>query len=150
MANIQMKTIKFPGIDETYTIPTAPEHVGAKPADWMPTAEEVGAFPVKYVPGGFAAYAVNIGGTGSVRFRAAAYLMMMCRLTGAAATSPSVYAITAYNEYRAPLVTELSVGTNITVFTGGDNTNGWYIEITCNHAAGATVYLFGNCIPNFI
>ena len=50
MANIPMKTIKFPGLEGTYTIPTAPEHIGAKPADWMPTAEEVGARPADWMP----------------------------------------------------------------------------------------------------
>lgn len=32
MANIPMKTLKLHGLEDTYTIPTAPEHIGAAPA----------------------------------------------------------------------------------------------------------------------
>jgi hypothetical protein len=32
MSNIPARTFKFPGLEETYTIPTAPEHIGAAPA----------------------------------------------------------------------------------------------------------------------
>ena len=34
MANIPMKTIRLHGLDDTYTIPTAPEHIGAAPAGY--------------------------------------------------------------------------------------------------------------------
>ena len=34
MANIPMRTLKIPGLADTYTIPTAPEHIGAAPAGY--------------------------------------------------------------------------------------------------------------------
>lgn len=34
MANIPMKTLRLHGLDDTYTIPTAPEHIGAAPAGY--------------------------------------------------------------------------------------------------------------------
>lgn len=50
MANIPMQTIKFPGLEGIYTIPTTAEQVGARPDTWMPTAEEVGARPNDWMP----------------------------------------------------------------------------------------------------
>ena len=104
---------------------------------------------MEYVTGGLAAFSRNLGGISNVRFRTSAYLILVCRLTGAAASTTAVYVVAGYNEYRAPILTQLSAGTGIEVKVEGDNTNGWYVNVGCTNAAGAVMYLLGNCIPTF-
>lgn len=47
MADKFLKTLKLPGIDEPYKIPQTAADVGARPVDWMPTAEDVGAISME-------------------------------------------------------------------------------------------------------
>lgn len=40
-----LKTLKFPGLDKIYDIPTTAEDVGARSSNWLPTIAEIGAAP---------------------------------------------------------------------------------------------------------
>jgi len=93
---------------------------------------------------------VQIQGGGSVRFRIDSYMLMMCRCVATTVSSAAVYAFMGYHEFRAPAVTELSVGSSITISTGGDDTNGWFIEVHNNHSMPANMHLIGSCIPTFL
>ena len=110
----------------------------------------LGAVPMSYFPGGISTHSIRLADNESVKFRAAAHLLMIGRKHHTGATSPAAYVISAYSEGRAPVIKELSAGEDITVSTGGDNTNGWYVEVTCTYSSGGSIYLIGNCIPNII
>ena len=114
------------------------------------TAKQIGAAPAADLPNTFSRN-LTVGTGQSIRFRISWHLFMVGRVMAAAnVSSAAVYALTSYNEYRAPIVTELSVGTGITVATGGDNNTGWYIEVTNNGGSTASLFLIGNCIPTII
>lgn len=95
-------------------------------------------------------YVLHLSAGRSVKFSVSAHLLMYGRYQ-ASATAAAVYAFTSYAAIRAPIVTVLSAGTYITVATGGDNTNGWYIEVSnTSTSADCALYLVGNCVPTII
>ena len=62
----------------------------------------------------------------------------------------AVYGIGAYSHIRAPIIAELSKGSNITVSSGGDNSNGWYIEVTNTSQGSASFFTVGSAVPVYI
>ena len=213
MDHIPMKTIQFPGLEGVYTIPSAPEHIGAVPKTitisatgtslddykeegtyYFPTATQTVNIPygtngwlkviangtnVKQIwyrsgtPGtndfqtairthtnttgwgewtkvltskdgtdifnamglqGFSSSYYTIPAGGTIRVAVPGIHLLYGRLTGAAANANAVYCITAYSVSRAPLITELSAGTNLTLASGGSNDSGWYVDITNSNA----------------
>lgn len=95
-------------------------------------------------------YSLSVPGNGSVKFSIDSNVFMFGRYLATAATASAAYVLTSYSAYRAPLVTELAAGSHITVTSGGDNTNGWYIQVSCTASAGAGLYLIGSCVPTII
>ena len=60
MAERFLKTLKLPGIEESYKIPQTAADVGARSADWMPSASDVGARPSDWIPSAEDVGAVNV------------------------------------------------------------------------------------------
>ena len=48
MANIPMKTLRLHGLEDTYTIPTTPEHIGASPANTQLSQDFISAESVTF------------------------------------------------------------------------------------------------------
>ena len=118
--------------------------------DWKPYSNAVGAVPTSQI-GNLQYRDASVPVNGSVRFRANGKTIMFGRMNAGAASANATYVITAYSEYRAPIVTEITKGTDITVSTGGDNTNGWYVQITNTSTTGTLSMSFvGSMIPVFI
>ena len=115
-----------------------------------PTPTEIGAVSAEYVRD-LNGMPLQIAGGGSVKYRLEANLLMFGRVS-TANSGIAVYAISAYSKYRAPEIAQLSEGRHITVSTGGDNENGWYIQVDNAGAEGtaAVLYLMGNATPEFI
>ena len=93
--------------------------------------------------GGFRAKSINVAAGSSVKIAIDAHLFMIGRYAAAAST-PAVYAFSAYSKYRAPVMAQLSEGMYISVAIAGDDTNGWYIEISNTGATTVLLYFFGN------
>lgn len=62
----------------------------------------------------------------------------------------AVYGIGAYSHIRAPIIAELSKGSNITVSSGGDNSNGWYIEVKNTSQGSASFFTVGSAVPVYM
>lgn len=88
----------------------------------------------------------------SVRFRLAGAVLIYGRFNATAAASNGLYVAAGYSEYRAPVITQVAAGSYMSLSTGGDNTNGWYIDITNTYTGSASIGLFiiGNGVPTFI
>ena len=99
---------------------------------------------------GFRAKSMSVAASSSVKIAIDAHLFMIGRYASTAASAPAVYAFSAYNKYRAPVMAQLSEGTYISVAIAGDNTNGWYIEITNTGATTVLLYFFGNAEPQVL
>lgn len=136
--------------------PTASD-VGARPDTWVPTAEQVGARPSNWMPShadmgipNLSTYRMTIPANGRVRFTVAAQMLMFGGVQ-AVNHKPAIYAFHAYATIRQPYVHELSAGHLITVATGGNNTDGWYVEITsASSGSNVVLYFIGNTIPGII
>lgn len=106
-------------------------------------------FPASRLAGGLYTSGFTIASGASKRFRINAAFLMYGRMN-ANASAMAVYGLSAYSEYRYPVIAELNAGTNITVSSGGDNSAGWYVEVTNNSATTASLYLIGSGIPNYL
>lgn len=106
-------------------------------------------FPASNLVGGLYTSGFTIVSGATKRFRINAQLLMYGRVN-ATTTAMAVYGFGAYNEYRPPTVAVLSTGTNITVASSGNNTDGWQIEVTNSSATTASFYLIGNGVPNYL
>ena len=93
---------------------------------------------------------ISISTSASRRFRVASNILLFGRPANGIADSTSVYSITAYNEYRPPIITTLSNSSSLTISSGGDQTNGYYITISNSSASTAIVSYVGTCVPTFL
>ena len=126
--------------------PTA-DDVGARPNNWLPTIAEIGAASNEYLSG-LAFTKKDIPANSSKRYAFNSHLFVFGRVNSGGASANCAYVIAAYNEYRAPIVTELAKGSGLTFTTGGDNTNGWYVEIANSISNGNALLTFiGGGIP---
>ena len=87
----------------------------------------------------------------SIKFRLASNGLLFGRHGSTVYSTAMLYVFGAYNEWRMPGVTQVSPMGEVTVSTGGDNTNGWHIEVA-NASSNQTLILYwmGSCIPTFI
>ena len=93
---------------------------------------------------------INVGTNSSVKFRIASN----CILFGRHATTaypPMLYAFGSYSIYRSPGVSQIATTSEVVVSTGGNDADGWYIEVTNNRSNAALIlYFMGSCLPEFI
>ena len=109
--------------------------------------KNLGAASAEYLDG-LAMTKKDIVAGGSKRYAFNSHLFVFGRVNSGGASANCAYVIAAYNEYRAPIVTELAKGSGLTFTTGGDNTNGWYVEIANSISNGNALLTFiGGGIP---
>lgn len=133
------------------------EDVGARSETWLPTIAEIGAASAESVVNttikdsnvrNLNCVAFSVPSGGSVRFKITAHLILIGRAISGSTTA--VYVFTAYSDIRSPNTVQLSVCSGVTVAVGGDNSSGWYIEVTNTSNQGSTFYTMGNATPVFI
>ena len=101
---------------------------------------------------GLRTHYLSIGSGKSVKFRIDSVVFVFGRYNAAAATACAAYVVAGYSHSRAPLVTQISAGSYIALSTGGDNDNGWYVEISNTNTGGTDVgiYIMGRGTPLLI
>lgn len=154
----EIEKIDFP-VDsvngKTGEVTLTPDDIGARPNTWLPTPAEIGAvsgtnFRNSDVEALNSKY-FSVAPKSSKKFRISSNGLLFGRHSSTVYSTVMLYAFGAYHEYRQPGVSQVATTGEVTVSTGGNNTDGWYIEVT-NSNSGQTLVLFwvGSCIPTFI